>query len=274
MTLNLILLAAGILIIIWELFFTGEKKVIENTPTSKVRSVARGFAELKGVAKPRLMLVSPYSNFPCIYYKYIVEEEIDTGRGRRSRRIVKEGESGSSFYLDDGTGKILVSPKHAQVNLANRVETCSYPEIITEWCIMAGDQLYVAGTVGKLRDFAGVQLDQSGHYRQELKRFKDMLADVDLKPQEWAGPQAQEAARERIRGQILAVEERLKAFALGQDDALAEEIAIGKGAAEPVFIISDMSEEELTRKMSSATAFALAVAACMVAYSLWALTKG
>lgn len=273
MTLNLVILAAGIGLFIWELFFTGEKRVIEDTPTSKVRSVAMGFAELKGAAKPRVMLISPYSNFPCIYYRYVVEVESHNGK-HRTRRVVKEGESGSSFYLDDGTGKILVCPKRAEFTLSNRVEAGSYPEIVTEWCIMAGDQLYVAGTVGKMRDFSGPEFDQSAHYRQELKRCQDMLADVDLKPQDWTGPQAAEQARERLRKQILDLETKIQAAAQAVDESLAEEIAVGKGSAESTFIISDMSEEQLTRRMSSATGFGLAVSGCMVLYALWALAQG
>lgn len=271
MDINLAILIAGVLLLIRTVFFPGERKVMEDTPTSKVRSVAMGFAELKGVAKPRLLLTSPYSNFPCIYYKYTVEVEVDTGR-HRARKIVKEGESGTSFYLDDGTGKILVSPRHARLRLSNSSQAVDGEEIITEWCIMAGAQLYVAGTVGKARDFSSAEFDQSAHYRQELKRCAAMLADVDLKPGEWTGPDAREAARARIKKDIQELETKIGAFDKASDDAPADEIAVGKGEGESTFLISDMSERELTQKLAYSSALAFAAAAGMIIYALWAMT--
>lgn len=273
MDMNLVILIAGLLLLIWSVFFSGEKKVIEDTPTSKVRSVAMGFAELKGVAKPSVMLTSPYSNFPCVYYKYTVEVETNNGKGT-SRSIVREGGSGTPFYLDDGTGKILVSPKRAELRLRNNFRGGEYPEIITEWCIMAGTELYVAGTVGKARDFNAGEFDQSAHYRQELARLKGMLADVDLKPGEWAGAAAQETARARMRKDIQDLETKITSFDKAADDAPAGEIAVGKGEAEGTFLISDMTEGELTQQMAYSASLGLAAAIGLIVYALWAMTQG
>ncbi len=273
MDMNVFILAIGILLLLWSVLFSGRKRVIEDTPTSKVRSVAMGFAELKGEARPKVMLTSPYSNFPCLYYRYLVEVETYNGR-HRSRRTVKQGESGASFYLDDGTGKILVSPKGAEFRLKNSSSTSDGEELITEWCIMAGTQLYVAGTVGKARDSSSVELDQSAHYRQELARLKGMLSDVDLKPGEWAGPAAQETARVRIRKGIQDLEVKISTFDKAADAAQADEIAVGKGEAESTFLISDMSEVELTQQMAYSSFIGIAASVCMIAYALWALTKG
>lgn len=256
---------------IWAIFFPGARKVIEDTPTSKVRSVAMGFAELKGVAQPSILLTSPYSNFPCLFYRYKVEVEVNTGRSR-TRKIVKEGQSGTPFYLDDGTGKILVSPRRAEFRLTNSNQAVDGDEIITEWCIMAGAQLYVAGTVGKASDFTSAEFDQGEHYRQELKRCGEMLADVDLKPGEWAGPEARETARARFRKDILELETKLGSLEKAADDAQADEIAVGKGDAESTFLISDMSETELTQQMASTSALAFAVSAGLILYALWAMT--
>ena len=270
---TLAVLAVGILLLIYALFFSREKQVMEDTPTSKVRSVAMGFAELKGTAKPSIMLVSPYSNLPCIYYKYKVEVVEENGR-RRSRRTIKEGESGAAFYLEDETGKILVYPKRAEIRLSRSLNSADPPEISTEWTIMAGDQLYVAGTVGKMKDFTGVEFDQHTHYRQELERNKGLLSDIDLKPGEWAGPQAQEEARQRIREEIKQLELKINSFDHAAHDNLAEEIAVGKGGGEETFLISDMSEEDLAQQMSYSNALVGAAGAGMVLYALWTFMQG
>ncbi len=273
MDMNLAILIAGILLLVWAVFFSGDRKVMEDTPTSKVRSVAMGFAELKGAAKPRVLLTSPYSNFPCVYYKYTVEVESNNGK-HTTRSIVREGGSGTPFYLDDGTGKILVSPKGAQLRLRNNFQCGEYPEIVTEWCIMAGTELYVAGTVGKVSDFSAADFDQGAHYRQELARLQGMLADVDLKPGEWAGPAAQETARVRIRKDIQDLETKVASSNKAAGGAPADEIAVGKGEAESTFLISDMTEGELTQQMAYSSSLALAAAIGMIVYALWALTKG
>jgi hypothetical protein len=273
MTLTYAALVIGVFLVGYALFYSGGQRLIEDTPTSKVRSVAMGFAEFKGVAKPRIMLESPYSKLPCIYYKYKVEVITDSGK-HRSSRTVREGQSGSAFYLDDGTGRILVAPRGAELRLSNCAQREEPPEIITEWFVRAGDQLYVAGTVGKLRDFTGVDFDPAAHYRQELARNRKLLADVDLKPREWTGPQAQEAARERLRNDIRLVEEKIASFSREENDGLGEEIAVGKGKVEDTFLISDLSEEELTQQISSSKALAGAAGASLVIYAVWTLLQG
>jgi len=274
MNFELLLLPLGICLLIFALFYSKGREAIENTPTSKARSVAMGFAELKGVAQPTIMLTSPYSKFPCVYYKYKVETETYDQHNKKHRKTIREGESGTPFYLNDETGRILVSPRSAQIDLSNIQESGSSPEIVTEWYIMAGEVLYVAGTVGKIKDFRSVELDRDAHYRQELKRCKDLLADVDLKPGEWASPQARETARERFGKDIRALEEKIASFDRAQNDAMAEEIAVGKGSADTAFIISDKSEADLTQRMAYSNSLTIAAAACMILYALWSILRG
>ncbi|MDI6735416.1 MAG: hypothetical protein QME42_04345 [bacterium] len=62
------------------LFFYGffklkKKRLIEDIPTSKIRSVAMGFAEIKGKARQKIPLKSPLTSADCVYYKFLVEKE-------------------------------------------------------------------------------------------------------------------------------------------------------------------------------------------------------
>ncbi len=45
------------------------KRKIENTPTSRIRSVAMGMVEVKGKAIRKYALVSPMTQTPCVFYR-------------------------------------------------------------------------------------------------------------------------------------------------------------------------------------------------------------
>lgn len=88
------------------------KRQVENIPTSKVRSMAMGLVELHGRAVRRYALVSPMSHTPCVWYrlsKFRIEEN-------GTRRAIGSSSSGPlPFFLDDGTGRLLVIPDGAKI---------------------------------------------------------------------------------------------------------------------------------------------------------------
>src|SRR5512137_2712326 len=85
------------------------KRLIENTPTSKVRAAAVGLVEVCGVAVPSAgRLSSPFSREDCVYYKYTVEEYRKQGKSHRWVKI-RSDEERTMFYVEDDTGKLLVN---------------------------------------------------------------------------------------------------------------------------------------------------------------------
>lgn len=108
--------------------FTGMAKLrharlVEDTPTSSVRSAAQGYVELLGTAKPLNdypAQPAPLTGLPCLWYRYeIFEQKPDQGGWRR----VETQTSSSPFLLEDehGDGCIIqvegaqVSPRQADV---------------------------------------------------------------------------------------------------------------------------------------------------------------
>ncbi|MDP2750083.1 MAG: GIDE domain-containing protein [Nanoarchaeota archaeon] len=99
-----------------------QKKLIENTPTSKIRSLAMGLVEVYGKAVPMKnaetkkenIFLSPFSNSKCVYYKYTIEEYRRSGKNSRWV-TVNQGESRQNFYLQDDTGKVTIDPKDAEI---------------------------------------------------------------------------------------------------------------------------------------------------------------
>jgi len=112
------------------------KRVIENTPTSKIRSMAMGLVEIVGKAKPRKTIISPISKKECTYYQWKIEKY---ARNKNSGRWVKigGGESYEPFYIEDNTGKAIVFPIGADFKLKTDMQIkCNSYGIKPEWAML------------------------------------------------------------------------------------------------------------------------------------------
>jgi hypothetical protein len=154
-------------------FFDGirrykQKKMVENTPTSKIRSVAKGLAELRGVAEVNeSLLEAPLTGKACVYYRYKISY-LDSDD---NKRLLDEGRSYKYFYLKDETGKILVEHCLAEMYIGDPrqiLRTSRYGQripdrimnymekkglqifkkmVFEEWYICPGEEFYILGTV-------------------------------------------------------------------------------------------------------------------------------
>lgn len=96
--------------------FLLKKRMIEDIPTSKVRSAAQGYVELEGrcalIDGPPI--VSPLTGSHCVWYRYVVQER--RGSGRNSRwTTLESGTSPDLFWLEDDTGQCVIDPEGARV---------------------------------------------------------------------------------------------------------------------------------------------------------------
>ena len=92
-------------------------RLIENTPTTRIRSAAQGFVELEGIAEPcGEPLRAPLTGSACVWWEYRIDRLGDDGKGRRQRwRSVYQARSPVSFRLRDRTGECVVEPDGATV---------------------------------------------------------------------------------------------------------------------------------------------------------------
>lgn len=92
---------------------------VQNTPTSKIRSVAMGLAEVYGKANSYVEKISPFSNEKCSYYKIQVQAYIEARNEDESSswKTILTKELNDVFKLTDDTGTINVDPKGAEINL-------------------------------------------------------------------------------------------------------------------------------------------------------------
>ena len=83
-----------------------KKRVMEDTPSSKMRSVAIGLVEINGaVEKIDKILEDPFDHMECVFY-YVMIEKFDI---KNEIWVVKHDEQRSlPFFLSDETGSVFI----------------------------------------------------------------------------------------------------------------------------------------------------------------------
>jgi hypothetical protein len=164
----------------WKLFYTGfvsfrDYKIVKDTPTIPIRSVALGLVNVCGKAESNQLVTSPFGRTPCCYYRvkierWTVRKERDGGYTEGWEGLLDRGE-GPLFSLVDETGKILIDAherKDVPGFLGNDLELpvafqesvnsrfpgldqyvstdASGPYRLTEWLVLPGQEYRVVGT--------------------------------------------------------------------------------------------------------------------------------
>jgi hypothetical protein len=175
MLFQVLIFLAGAGMFVSGLVWLRRRMLIQNTPTSKIRSIAMGLVEITGKAAPwEKTLKAPLTGEDCVYFKYVIEEY----RGGKNSRWVTVGHGAerTGFFIEDDTGRVLVEPRGAEIDVADDFEyesgakTDPPPKVLeflekngighegffggnklmrfTEYHIAPGDVLYVMGTAG------------------------------------------------------------------------------------------------------------------------------
>lgn len=95
-------------------------RMLEDTPTSRVRSAAQGYVELVGRSKALAGAtnLAPLTQRPCVWWRFRIQRRTgSSSRGNRRAKwqTVQSGRSEQPFVLDDGTGECIIQPAGAEV---------------------------------------------------------------------------------------------------------------------------------------------------------------
>ncbi len=112
--------AIGILAGVY-LFFNGfrllqRRRLILDTPASKIRSASLGMVELSGLAAGPYTMAAPITARQCYFYRTVVWEWKRQGRSNQWVKVAGEC-SHVPFFLDDNTGEVLIDPRGAELDL-------------------------------------------------------------------------------------------------------------------------------------------------------------
>lgn len=105
----------------WCLRRLAQARLLEDMPTSKIRSAAQGYVELYGVLQegPSEPLVAPLTGKPCLWWRYRIEEYRESGKSK-SWRLLESASSEGWLSLADSSGQCLINPLGAEVRPARR----------------------------------------------------------------------------------------------------------------------------------------------------------
>jgi hypothetical protein len=107
---------AGIYLFVRGFRLLQRKRLIMDTPSSKIRSASIGLVEVSGLAVGPYTLPAPITGVPCYFYRTLAWQWKQNGK---SSSWVKAAEESMHvpFYLDDTTGRVLVDPQGAEMDI-------------------------------------------------------------------------------------------------------------------------------------------------------------
>jgi E3 Ubiquitin ligase len=103
------------------LFYRGfrmlqRKRLIMDTPASKVRSASMGLVEVSGLAVGPYTVTAPITGVPCYYYRTVAWRWEQRGKNSQWVKVADENLH-VPFFLDDNSGRVLVDPQGAELDI-------------------------------------------------------------------------------------------------------------------------------------------------------------
>ncbi|MFY9912724.1 MAG: GIDE domain-containing protein [Candidatus Sulfotelmatobacter sp.] len=107
---------AGLYIFYKGFLLLQRRHLILDTPVSKVRSASLGMVELNGLATGPYTMLAPITERPCYYHRTVAWEWKQRGKNKQWVKVAAECMH-VPFFLDDNTGKVMVDPRDAELDL-------------------------------------------------------------------------------------------------------------------------------------------------------------
>lgn len=92
------------------------KRLILNTPTSKVRSASMGLVEITGLAKGPSTIPAGVTGEACYYYRAVIWQLRQSGKNREWKQVACESLY-VPFFVEDPTGQLLIDPQGADFDI-------------------------------------------------------------------------------------------------------------------------------------------------------------
>jgi len=195
---------AGITLFFYGFRLLQRRRLILDTPFSKIRSASMGMIEVSGLAVGPCTMMAPITARRCYYYRTLVWEWKQSGKNKQWVKVAGECMH-VPFFIDDNTGRLLIDPRGADLDLHRDFEqefcdsffTTKHPApdtvrsflarhgIITnnkikveEYCIKPKNSLFILGTLG---DNPGLEVTpQPVHEAETINSFSIQGFSVSL----------------------------------------------------------------------------------------------
>jgi hypothetical protein len=165
---------AGLGLFVYGFRLLQRRRLILDTPFSKIRSASMGMVEISGQAVGPYTMLAPITARPCYYFRTLVWEYKQHGKNKQWVKIVSDCMH-LPFFIDDNTGRVLVDPRGADLDLhcdfeqqfsdsffttkdpvpdnvrsfLSRHGIVTYNKIkVEEYCIKPKNSMFILGTLG------------------------------------------------------------------------------------------------------------------------------
>lgn len=236
------------------------RRLIQDTPTARIRSMSMGRVEVCGTATARSATRAAFSGRECVYW----EVEIAVQAGRRGWKVVHREQSGNPFYLSDDTGVALVYPRGASGHLTHALEETAHglslPDVYANYLAERKPALRHLWRLGAMR------------FRERL-----LLEGQPVYVLGSAAPRARAVAISDGEAMQATGTDALRAIRLKSLDAEVCGV-IRRSPHDPVFVISRKSERDMTFDLGLQAAAGTALGPVLfllgLAYWLYSLQAG
>jgi len=198
---------AGIYLFIQGFRLLQRRRLILDTPLSRIRSASLGMVELNGLAIGPYTIVAPITARACYYYRTLVWEWKKSGKSKQWVKVAAESMH-VPFFLDDNTGRLMIDPRGADLDLhrdfleqfcdsffttkeeappavhaflSRHGVSTSNKIKVEEFCIKPTNALFILGTLAENR---GLEINQTPILDDEYNTFSlrqrfDLSLDFD-----------------------------------------------------------------------------------------------
>jgi hypothetical protein len=232
------------------LFFRGfallrRKRFIQNVPRSTIRGASLGLVEVSGTVEGPYTILAPLSEEDCFYYRTIAW----TGGEHAWHKAAEESLS-APFFIDDGTGKLMVDARGAQAEL---------PAVFSEEYSRTPPD-YAQHFLNRHGVSSGLEVKLEEYVVRQGETLFAMGTLRESTAEEWTGatgvlsPKAAELQREEeIGGVMLPVPstagQKPVAAKVSEQFDLHPNVVLGNGPNRPLFI-SVRSQREIVQALA------------------------
>jgi len=236
------------------------QRVIMDTPTAKLRSLAMGLVEVEGRVQARSRVTAPFTTRPCAWWQVELQTLSQSNRGLKEWNTVYKEQSGNPFYLEDGTGTAMVYPQGADIRAGDLVQ----------------EETHGLGVPEPYASFmADRQLGMRHVWSMGAMRFRERIVDegcaVFVLGRANPKPHAVDVSMDDEALQATGTDAAGAQHVRSHDGACCAVIRRGKD--DPAFIISERSEKTMTMEYGLKAFGGLVGGPLLTLFGLWCLIE-
>jgi len=209
-------------------------RLIQDTPTSKIRSMAMGLVELHGSVFADKHITSPFSRTKCVYYYYSIKEyrkhTITDSEGKTKTTYkwenVASGDKRIPFFAKDETGSVYVDPDGAEFNV----------QVKKAFLQRSG----IFGAFGSI-----VNTLKNWDSNNESSMDVDAWGLTPIDPKSHSSVGSNVGDRRYYESYVEPDDDLFVLGTAANSPQAPDNVLIRKGENEPTYIISDKSEKEV-----------------------------